>query len=179
MADVASRLGQLEGQRRLAVDVTAVGQPVLRLLYGSGIMVQVQSITLTAGQELGQGNTCLHVPRKDVVTTLQVLFQTMRLKIASGLPDAGLLVQELTTFRAKPLSLAPEAITWREAPHDDLVLAVGLTVWLGENIPEPYLGPLVYWPLVGEAAAQRDESPLAEILARMDEEERLYDPWGW
>jgi len=48
--------------------------------------------------------------------------------------DAPLLVRELESCRVKvPTSVADDFETWREGPQDDLVLAVAIAAWQGEN----------------------------------------------
>ena len=76
----------------------------------------------------------LHVPKKELVGTLQVLLQTRRLQVSRSLPDAAVLVQELENFRAKVTAAKKETLeSWREGRHDDLVLAVAMAAWLGEQ----------------------------------------------
>jgi len=56
-------------------------------------------------------------------------------KIPSGLEYARELVEELQHFQMKP-PLASEAmadVSWRERPHDDLVLALALACWQTER----------------------------------------------
>jgi hypothetical protein len=63
-----------------------------------------------------------------------VLLQTGRLKIASALPEAEVLVKELLAFQVKITSTAHDAYgAWREGVHDDLVLALALATWYGEQ----------------------------------------------
>jgi hypothetical protein len=74
------------------------------------------------------------VPKKELVASLQVLLQTRRLKVAKTLPEAATLVRELETFRVKVTEAANETFgAWREGQHDDLVLAVALAAWVGEQ----------------------------------------------
>ena len=76
----------------------------------------------------------LHVPKKELVGTLQVLLQTRRLQVSRSLPDAAVLVQELENFRAKVTAAKKETLeSWREGRHDDLILAVAMAAWLGEK----------------------------------------------
>jgi hypothetical protein len=45
-----------------------------------------------------------------------------------------LLVQELENFRAKVTTAKNEGLeSWREGRHDDLILAVAVAAWLGEQ----------------------------------------------
>jgi hypothetical protein len=74
------------------------------------------------------------VRKRDLVSTMQVLMRTSRLKVAVALPEAATLVQELLAFQVK---IAPHGYdtsgTWREGGHDDLALAVALAYWCGEQ----------------------------------------------
>jgi hypothetical protein len=54
--------------------------------------------------------------------------------VARTLPDAAVLVQELENFRIKVTTERQETLeSWRKGRHDDLVLAVSLAAWLGEQ----------------------------------------------
>lgn len=76
------------------------------------------------------------VPRKELVGTLQLLLQARRLKVSPALPEAQTLVAELMKFKAKPTTATDDTLeSWREGPHDDLVLAVTMAAWEGENHP--------------------------------------------
>jgi hypothetical protein len=92
-------------------------------------------VTLTAGHAVTGGEDgVLHVPKKELVGTLQVLLQTRRLQVSRSLPDAAVLVQELENFRAKVTTAKKETLeSWREGRHDDLILAVAVAAWLGEQ----------------------------------------------
>ena len=77
------------------------------------------------------------VPKKDLVSTLQVLLQSRRIKVAPSLPESQTLVQELMSFRAKATLASNDTLdAWREGPHDDLVLAVAIAAWQSERLRE-------------------------------------------
>src|SRR5262249_2115352 len=89
----------------LLVDQTGVGQAVVGML-ADGLRRQVichfLPIPLTAGHDPARGESGgLHLPKKELVGTLQILLQSRRLRVASTLPDAGTLVRELENFRTK------------------------------------------------------------------------------
>jgi hypothetical protein len=67
------------------------------------------------------------------VSVLQVLLQSRRLRIASALPEAKVLQQEMETIKAKLTLPSPDATDWREREHDDLVLAVAIAAWAAEE----------------------------------------------
>lgn len=76
----------------------------------------------------------LQIPKQELVGTLQVLLQTRRLQVATGLPETTELVRELESYRLKHTKLADASDElWREGPRDDLVLAVALAAWCGEK----------------------------------------------
>ena len=93
------------------------------------------------GVTITGGNTPTHeganwlVPKRDLVSTMQVLLQSRRLMVAEELPEAPLLVKELLDFQVK-ITMAAHDIygAWREGQHDDLVLATALAVWFGERM---------------------------------------------
>jgi hypothetical protein len=80
------------------------------------------------------------VPKKELVSVLQVMLQARRIKVAPTLPEAKTLVRELTTFQVKITPAANEVFgAWREGQHDDLVLAVAIAIWQAEHLLELWL----------------------------------------
>ncbi len=78
----------------------------------------------------------------DLVSVVQVLLQSERLKIARALPEAQTLTSELLAFKVSISltghdSYGNDVGPWRENPHDDLVLAVALACWYGEKYRPP------------------------------------------
>lgn len=75
------------------------------------------------------------MPKRELVGTLVMLFQSERLKIADGLAEGPVLVNELVNFKVKVnLATGHDSYeAWRESVHDDLVLAVALACWHGED----------------------------------------------
>ena len=126
----------LLGRTRLVVDGTGVGVPVVNMFQLRG--VPLLPIWITAGDAVSSNGRILRVPKRDLVSVLQVLFQSRRLKIARDLPEAGVLFSELMNFSAKITTKANETYeAWREGQHDDLVLALALACWSLERSPKP------------------------------------------
>jgi len=121
----------------LVIDRTGVGRPVTDLFEGQG--VRPYAITITGGDEVIREGRHTKVPKRELVSTLVAVFQTGRLKIAAGLAEGPVLVNELTNFKVKVnLATGHDSYeAWRESVHDDLVLAVAMAVWHGEHKPEP------------------------------------------
>ncbi|MBP7676161.1 MAG: hypothetical protein KBB14_07555 [Thermoanaerobaculia bacterium] len=118
----------------LVIDATGVGKAAVELFKEAGLGPTV--VTITAGDEVSEQWPCFRVPKRDVISTAQVLLQTDRLKIARDLPNAQLLLRELQGFRMNvDLKKATDSLAWREGANDDLVLALAVGLWLAERRP--------------------------------------------
>ncbi len=122
----------LRGRVLLVVDATGVGLPVIDLLNEEGL--RPIGITITGGTEATGVGGGWHVPKRDLVINLQVLFQSGRLKVAESLSLARTFVNELLNFKVKINTRGHDSYeAWREGVHDDLVLAVSLAAWYGQH----------------------------------------------
>jgi hypothetical protein len=83
-----------------------------------------------------QDGSNYRIPKRDVISSTQVLLQTGRLKIARSLPHAALLAREPVNFRFKVgQERSEDVLDWREGPDDDLVLALAIAAWEAERNP--------------------------------------------
>jgi len=119
----------LRGRVALVLDQTGVGAAVSDLFFdrlpelGD---IPIVPITITGGER----QHGLSVPKKDLVSAVQVALGTGRLKIAGRLEHAETLKKELEAFKIKVNLRGHEQYeAWREKDHDDLVLATALAVW--------------------------------------------------
>ena len=139
VADLAEMVARppLSGSA-VAVDQTGVGAAVVDFLSGAGLHCKLHPVLITGGRQTTVDAGVRHVPKKELVSTMQVLLQTGRLRIARELEHAATLQKELAAFRVKITAAANETFeAWRERDHDDMVLAVALAAWLGENSEPP------------------------------------------
>jgi hypothetical protein len=117
----------------VAIDQTGVGRAVVDMFRKAGLSAWLRPILITGGHQVNLDSGVWHVPKKELVSVLQVLLQTGRLKIGP-VPERELLVQELLNFRVKITTAANETFeAWRERDHDDLVLSVALAAWMAER----------------------------------------------
>jgi len=114
----------------LIVDATGVGRGVTDLFrdaYRDGLLSRhAIPVTITAGEQANG----LHVPKQDLVSRIQALLQSGRLRFAEAMPLRDQLERELVGFTAKTSASGRttyEALT--ERIHDDLVLALALALW--------------------------------------------------
>jgi hypothetical protein len=132
----------------LVIDQTGVGAPVADLLRARGL--DFRSVTITGGEK-ARGGQSARVPKRDLVSALEVSLQTGKLRVAEGLllwPD---LRKEMQTFKRKiNLKTAHDSYEhWRESDHDDLVLAVCLACW---GAPNTYSGAEAFSFVYGSRA---------------------------
>ncbi|HYN89059.1 MAG TPA: hypothetical protein VER55_11035, partial [Ardenticatenaceae bacterium] len=114
---------ELRGKTQLVVDATGVGRPVVDMLRAGGL--DLVAVTITAGDTAHFDKGFWRVPKRELVSTAQVLLQGQRLEFAQGVPYLETLVKELLAFRVTISTNAHDRYgAWREQDHDDLVLAV-------------------------------------------------------
>jgi hypothetical protein len=137
------------GLPRIAADATGIGQAVMEIV-GSALRAKAGDdgwpelcpVLITGGQAVTRApDLTWHAAKVQLVSVLQAQLSSRRLKIATGLPEAEILTEELHAFRTKITVAGNETFgTWRERDHDDLVLSVALALWLAENAPRGRLG---------------------------------------
>ena len=114
----------------LVLDATGVGAPVVDMFKREELPCELIALTITGGSEVTHQGQNYNVPKRDLVSTTQVLLQSGRLKIAKELPEAATLVKEFENFQVKITLAANDTYgAWREGMHDDLVLAVAMACW--------------------------------------------------
>ncbi len=116
----------------LLVDKTGVGAAVVDGFRQAG--VNPLSVTVHGGSAVTPEHQGFRVSKRDLVAAVQTLLQSGRLKIAESLELAPTLKKELLNFRVKldPRTAHESYEHWREADHDDLVLATAMPCWYRE-----------------------------------------------
>jgi hypothetical protein len=143
VASVADMLRQppLANEKpRLAVDETGVGAPVVDLFKQARINAALHPIHITGGSTVNYDRGVEYVPKRNLVSLVQVALQTNKLKVASALPEAENLSRELQGFQVKITEAANDTYgAWRDGAHDDLVLAVALALYVGNKRGKPII----------------------------------------
>jgi hypothetical protein len=139
----------LERKAVLAIDATGVGAPVVDMFEAAKLPCPLYAIHIHGGDLVTNEGKHYRVPKRDLVSVVQVLLQSSRLKIVEGLPDTKTLVRELLNFKVKidPQTAHDSYSAWRENIHDDLVLSVAMACWLAEKVQVEV--PIVAPPLEG------------------------------
>jgi len=130
---------------RLLADKTGVGAAVIDGFYEKG--VYPISVTIHGGSAVTEEVRSFRVPKRDLVASVQTLLQNGRLKIAPEMELAPILKRELLNFRVKinPATAHDSYEHWREADHDDLVLATALACWYRELTRKDTLAEIMWW----------------------------------
>lgn len=142
VADVVKMINGLQPERSpdykpvLAVDATGVGAPVVDLFKREKINAELRPIQIVGGANVSEEFGMTRVPKRDLVSVVQVGLQNKTLKIAEALNLAETLSRELQNFTVKITDAANDVYgAWREGTHDDLVLAVALALWTANKPP--------------------------------------------
>jgi hypothetical protein len=121
----------------LVVDATGTGRPVIDVMTKAGL--RPIAITITGGFDENRVlSNDWRIPKRNLVSTLAVLLQSGRLKVAPDLAEGETFVSELSNFKVKISASGHDSYNaWRESVHDDLVLSVALAAWWGERPAMP------------------------------------------
>lgn len=143
---VVADVGRLMGAEQLAgawlyVDDTGVGSGVMELFTQAYLMGRLGGnppvgVTITGGQSASGWN----VPKRDLISAVQVPLQQGRLRIAAGLPLGEVLERELTSFRMKLSQAGHDTydVQRRDGEgHGDLVIGLSLAVYGSAAVPSP------------------------------------------
>ncbi len=121
----------------LVVDATGIGGPIVEMLKAARLPGSMVPVTITSGDN-ENGN---HVPKKNLIASLQIMFEQGELKIAANLEETQAFIRELTTMRVKITPTARETFSpTKSTNHDDLVLAAALAAWKARQKPKPLFG---------------------------------------
>lgn len=124
---------KIVGEVQLVADATGVGLPVVELMRERGL--NPIGVWITSGGDVHRTDYGYKVPKKDLATALQLVYQSRRIQVPRNIELARILMNELTNFRVKITSQDNTKYeAWRSSQHDDLVLAQAIAVWYAERV---------------------------------------------
>ncbi len=129
--EVASRIRGLvntypyQNACTLVFDASGLGLPVHEMLKAAHLGCPIVPIVITGADSPSD----THIPKKDLIATVQMMLELRELRIPRNLAGAAWLIQELLAMRVKPTEAG--SIRYEAAPgyHDDLVTALSLAAW--------------------------------------------------
>jgi hypothetical protein len=129
------RLYPLPRKPELCLDGTGVGRAVCDMFRAAGM--DPLSITITAGDGITIDRRSARVAKKILASEVAVALDNERLQVVASGPTVEVLRNELRSFKVKITSSANATFeAWREADHDDVLLATALSCWLGNRTKE-------------------------------------------
>lgn len=111
-------------EKTVVIDLTGVDRPVYDM------MAKAEFRRITGGNTDNYVDGHFNVPKRDLVTNLQVMLQNNALKIVKGVKETDALVEELANFQVKITAGGHDVYGGRSGVHDDLVLSVAMEAWL-------------------------------------------------
>lgn len=124
---------QLVKQTVLLVDATGVGKPVIEMMQLNRLAPI--GVTITGGSSVHQHPLGYTVPKRDLVTALQVLFQTSRIELPGQIPETQRVLDQLQRLTVKINEKANDqyGLEREEGNHFDLAIALALAGWYAER----------------------------------------------
>lgn len=128
VADVIRRLGGSDPRYDaiLVVDGTGVGAAVVDMFRFAELPCEMYSVVIHGGVKVERN----HVPKRDLISAVQVLLHTERLQVAKQSEMTQVWAAEMQNYRMKLSDAGHDSYSARgDSKHDDLVLAVALASW--------------------------------------------------
>jgi hypothetical protein len=117
----------------IVVDATGVGRPVVDMLR-KRTTISLRPVTFTAGdREKKVDAYSTRVPKRDLVTALEVVLQSRRLHVVRDCPLQQDLRAELGAFEVNLNARGHDTYDGATGKHDDLVMALCLALWSAER----------------------------------------------
>ena len=121
---------ELRGKCSIAMDATGLGGPVVDMMRAARIGCEVCAVTITSGNHETQVPGGYHVPKQDLLASVQVLLERGELHIAKHMREADSLMRELLSVKQRQSDSGRLKIGADGAgQHDDLVIALALACW--------------------------------------------------
>ena len=137
---VVARVSELVSDKRLAkkcstlLDITSTGAAPLRVFETRGLHPNLIDLTNSSDEERAGHR----VPLRDAIGAAQVVLQTRRLKVTSGLKLSETLVTDLLGFDPKPVA---RGLNLRGGRNADLVFALAVALWWADQLTWDYDPP--------------------------------------
>jgi len=120
----------LAGRCTLVMDATGVGAPVLDLLRRANLGRGIAPVILTGGERESRAGGFWYVPKRDLISGLQLMLEKLELGLPAKLAASRTLARELADLEERMTSRGGASFgAWREGQHDDLVIAAALACW--------------------------------------------------
>lgn len=120
----------LNQTKAVVIDYTGLGRPVYDMMRQAGFYWSLNAISITGGIDTTSENNHYNVPKRELVSALQIELQNNRLKIARRIKEANNLIEELSNFQTAISTSGHDTYNGANGVHDDIVMSVAMGVWL-------------------------------------------------
>jgi hypothetical protein len=114
------------------VDATGVGVAVKDMLKAKGI--RPKAITITTGEAYSRVGAEYHVGKARLIGKFLGAFDAGKVHVNPNMPIWPQVEREMLSFRAEMSSQGRVKMEAAPGEHDDLLLALAMAVWYGEEI---------------------------------------------
>lgn len=119
-------------RKAVVIDYTGLGRPIFDMMQQAGFHYSLNAISITGGDvEHVRESGVFTVPKRDLVSTVQIELQNDRLKFSKGLKEANTLIEELSNFQTIISDSGKDTYGGRSSIHDDIVMSLCMGTWLG------------------------------------------------
>lgn len=130
---VVGEYAQRIGHPVLVLDSTGVGRGVVDMLK-KRTPISLRAVTFTGGDSENQTDAySFRVPKRDLVTALELVLQSRRLDVVPDCPLQQDLRAELGNFQFNISARGHDTFDAASGSHDDLVSALMLGLWFAER----------------------------------------------
>ena len=117
----------------LVVDYGGPGRPVVDLLEEHEL--NLIALTTTGGLEANWRNgNRITVPKRELITSLEVVFQSQKLSIHKDIMHLKDLEKEILNFEGKPKANNSVKFEAAYKHHDDIIMSLSMAIWYAESI---------------------------------------------
>ncbi|MHC1600402.1 MAG: hypothetical protein ACXQS5_06260 [Candidatus Methanospirareceae archaeon] len=123
---------KLARQSNLIIDATGAGLPILQMMQQAGLAPI--GVNITGGGMVTARDAGYNVPKAELVSALNLVFQSRRIKIPVALRLKAEFLKELERFKVTMNNTGVNTYESAVASvHDDLVLSVAMGIWYAEK----------------------------------------------
>ena len=123
-----------------AVDATGVGDGVCEIISSKIPLIDIYCVYLTGGinANIGYKNRQIRLPKNQMVSCLLGCFDSDRIFLSKKSRELDAIKEELQNFEIKiSEDSGCESFNAKIGSHDDLICALGIAAWCGEQSGEP------------------------------------------
>ena len=138
---------QIAHHGALVVDATGHGECVVELIQRERLPVSFLAVNVTSGDHVTSTRWGRNVPKRELITRTDLLFEQSHVHIASDAGDTGILQDELLQYESTTSQDGHTTYAPADSLTDDTVMALSLAGWWAWENRKSYLAGDKHKPL--------------------------------